>query len=1245
MKIEKILTDNPYVDELVYYTKLLSIDCVLKNEEYALKNETLESMKASSLYMACLDGIALFDQFTFTREILEKSSIPPELIDKCIIDNENIPESKRQEVMNIASDKIINEYIELNNYYRMLNGKPDLKKTGIKITNWIPPTDIIIDLTKYVHEMTEAEISVLESYEIIDQLIEENLDHEYLRYVGKKKIDIYVARKAIRFEVLYLPTIESSEIFDIFKSRLDINRVYTLKTIYSEAFKYGSDYYDAFIAILIVMQTIIDVLSSVQELIARKEIFDLRSIQYLFQSYGMPFYPEIPFKYQVAMIKNVNKLIKFKSTTKNMVDICSLFGFDNVEIFKYYLLRNRKMTEDGKFEFHYKEIQDPVFPEDPDKTITVEDNDRNYDLKFVRIPLEGNADDYLRDTNNYLDYDDVTLSDPTWDGDLLHNIVKSEIIDQEFTHVRTKYISIDTVYEITKLSFELPYFFNILYDDVRLEENLTLFIPFLTSSASFKMTDIFCYLFALTYEYNGIEDTIMDTTGKVLHVKGFNFKADLAELGTYAKKKGFTMEELGVSGFQIPKTSIMSYNQLLEIFVKNGKIRDHVIKQMLNADNKKIYSIYNDLYNALMITEFTTEYFRDPKNGIMPKTYTEYLQKRDATLYLSLADIKAISDKDVKIQKIATIVSNIIYALDEYIDSDKYKYLYSNMPSVSGEHIKQYIVKVINFFKSYKIDMLGINTIYKFDDRLDNTIRAIDDLQLYYIFHKTEFINIIDKIKGMTLNMSLKEKLEPLERLYLDIKTWVNLHLTENVVIREKIFSMLVYKIVKDIASLRDDKEFISSLEMNTGIIPNDKKELIVNTLYNEKVPTNEKISNMLLTSVFNSFINIFDIMIRDTKLSSSDVFDFVQYINPISMISKYEKLDIVEKIYIDINRIITRTFKDRIDIRDTYILSIAKIISQAKYDIKDSVEYNSIISSSDQSTELVEYIYKLCSMNTIDSLDTIEKLYIDINRILNVKYNDSVYIAESYLLTVLRFLFDVKYDIKDSIQLISDRDIQYNFNLYESIKYLISLSEKELIDIKHSISEIVITSMLNTEYIQQDKIFLQTNNTIFEKIDSINNVDITSILSNIDSLDMIEKLYIDINRILDLSYKDNISNIMKEEYFIELSKVINPTIYNITDKSYLSIRENVLEKIKLYEKYLILYSISPIDKFNILNKIIISCIIESETSFKLKEILNLSLYQTNFESINILDENYYVSQLIPRDKTEFNEHVYITKS
>ena len=109
-------------------------------------------------------------------------------------------------------------------------------------------------------------------------------------------------------------------------------------------------------------------------------------------------------------------------------------------------------------------------------------------------------------------------------------------------------------------------------------------------------------LFSLMYTYQGFEDNIIsNSTSKTLSILGFNFKASLSKISQYIMSKGYTAEDLGIKGFQIPKASPTSFNQLLNIYTKNKDIHDHIVKEMINADNKdkmkQTKEVINNLYN------------------------------------------------------------------------------------------------------------------------------------------------------------------------------------------------------------------------------------------------------------------------------------------------------------------------------------------------------------------------------------------------------------------------------------------------------------------------------------------------------------------------------------------------------------------------------------------------------------------------------------------------------------------------
>lgn len=760
-KVDKIYTESPYVDEIVYYTKLLAVNTIIKNEQEALNNETLESLKNASMFIQCKEDTISFELIdSFPAEVLESSGIPAGDIEACIANKDEIPESKRDLAVEKMKAYIIENYEELNEYYRRITGIAPLNYPKF-YADWSGiPISVNIDTNKAVQDMIYSEILLLDKYNLLDDIIAEDpQNRDFLHYVGKN-ITPYFARKAVKFSILYTININNNTIRDMYIDKFEVERLYTLRTVYSEAYKYESDYYDSFISAFIVLMTMIDLISRVQEFIAKKEIFDIRTVQYILESYGVPYFKDIPLKYQERLVKNLHTILKHKSTSQCMVDICSLFGFNNINIFKYYLLKDRIMDpKTNDFKFAYKTIQNP-----DGSTSVVEDTANEYELRFFKVPIQGEVDNYIRDMANHVNYDEVTTSDTSWDGDLEHDHVKEKILEMEFNYARSKYISIDTVYDIAKLSTQQSYFFNILYDNVKLEDEIVVKVPFLSAAHSFRVADLFTFLNILTYIFYNIKDEIIDTQGKLLHINGFNFNADFEALSAYLykitnlpyhlTKNSFRVEVNEIyNKFRKETTSLLSMEELMNLFANNLDVRSLLIEGMYEADNKKIYSVFKKLYDSLMEVELTLDYYKNPETNDFYRdakddaTLTEFLKNRDEILYYTIIDIETgFDDTAARNQYICSVIDNIVYALEEYIDTDKYKGLFSNLPLVSSEAIKVYVSQVINFFKSFKITFLGLNSIYILDDKYDGVMKFIDDVKLKCWWVKPDFMEGLDKI-------------------------------------------------------------------------------------------------------------------------------------------------------------------------------------------------------------------------------------------------------------------------------------------------------------------------------------------------------------------------------------------------------------------------------------------------------------------------------------------------------------------
>lgn len=793
----KIITNNiPILDELVHYLKRLAIECIIKEEEKALNNETIESAKKFNVYAMCVEGRARFDHFEYSYQDFKDAGTPDSILIKCYNNPELTPENIKRIMEKRAIEKTLNNYEELNDYYRCLNGLPYNGQESIYVTEDMIPEELRnrekVDLSLPLHKMNDYELNTLEVFGVMNIIRSMYSDLDYLNHLGYNSIDPYIARRTTNYSILYAPKDIPVEVLSRFKEKYERNRVYTLKCVYSEAYKYQSDYYENFIQMFIMVQTIVDILSEMPDMIIKREFFDLRTVRLVFQSNGIDTFDAIPFKYQLAMIKNLNRLIKYKSTTKNIVDICSLFGFDNIQVFKYYLLKERKMDSSGNYIYSYtKSVNSLGLVEN------IENIEEEYKLKFVKVPVDELPDSYLGNTDYHVNYDEMTLGDQYWDGDKDHESVRREILSDEFNYLQSKYLSIDTIYDMTKLSFETTYFYNMIFDNHEVEDYLMISLPTINNAIKFKFVDVICYLFALMYINNKIEDRVMDSTSKIMHVMGFNFKANMEKLNAYIKEKGFTPEELGISDFQIPSSYVLSYNQLLNIFTKNKAIYEHVKKQMYTANNKEIYDIYETIFNALMITELTDEFFTK-SDGTVAKTYTEFLKDRDTILYKSIEDIKAISKDYEREQTILDIVDNVVYSIEEYIDTDEYKFIFSRFPSVSAEAVTHYIYKVIDFFKSYKVQIYGINTIYKFDDRLDNKIKMIDTILIQHNLTKATKVKLIEKMRNRITKVP-KDYIDLDDKMFIDPTYWTELFFTSDAIKKENIFKAISFTKKDDI--------------------------------------------------------------------------------------------------------------------------------------------------------------------------------------------------------------------------------------------------------------------------------------------------------------------------------------------------------------------------------------------------------------------------------------------------------------
>ena len=490
----KVYTDHPLMDEIVYNCKLILQGIVIKNDELANNYEDISFYSDVEVYMMINNGTINFSVFPFTREQLKAFGYDDRKIRAILVNKENVPIYDRDRLVSFATEYFMEHYEERNDYYRMLCGLPPYgtDEYNVYIDKSYFPLNFKkeVDFSKPIHLFDPSIIGVLQSNGAMDRIIEEHrgFHYSYLRFIGDKAIDLYTARKAGKYDILYMPSVESL-VEDRFKELYTVNRDIYLKRTYSKAYAYDSEYYEQMMILMILAQTFNDMIVDVPEWYIRRDIFDIRSVQYFLESYGVAFFKEIPLKYQIRIVKNLNKLIKYKSSNKNFEDILEIFALKNTSIYKYYLYKKHITDAGGNYvsgAFDYEK----------------------YDLEFVQAKINESYDDYIKDQIYRTPYDDITYQDKYWDGEDTHQYIKDQHLARDFTIEGTKYMSIEYLISMTDYQFQMQFFLGLLMDS-NVENDIRVAIPSIDSSSHFRLTDLFLFLFTLSIGFDNASTKII----------------------------------------------------------------------------------------------------------------------------------------------------------------------------------------------------------------------------------------------------------------------------------------------------------------------------------------------------------------------------------------------------------------------------------------------------------------------------------------------------------------------------------------------------------------------------------------------------------------------------------------------------------------------------------------------------------------------------------------------------------------
>lgn len=433
------------------------------------------------------------------------------------MNNEDVvPEGIQYLMLEQRRKKVIDEYEELNEYYRMLNGLPPLNtdpKDYIYVdenlcVKYSIPKDIPVHMLE--DQLGIYYINILESDGFVDKIIEEHPDYEYLTHLGRRRISVIDARRAKNFEILYLDASNVMEsIHREFLRSYSKARDYFVSVCYITEYRNVIQYYDNFIGVCIFLMTMQQVSARMISNAQDREYYDDYSIQLLYETYGVPFNKKIDELTQKQIVQNVNLLVQNKACDKVLLDISSILGFQSIKIYEYYLMKTRQFDANGRPIIKYTE----KFNDQTGKYEKVYDYVNMYDLHFQRVPIdEENVFKALEDPSNRVEYLDLTTYDPFWweDNDTYHNVWETE-----YNAMETKYLGVTVPYRMTEMLFQSVIQLHMIFDKSEELKDIMIKIPKITTK-EVRLFDAIILLCALMAKKNKLKGNIISTPSRIL---------------------------------------------------------------------------------------------------------------------------------------------------------------------------------------------------------------------------------------------------------------------------------------------------------------------------------------------------------------------------------------------------------------------------------------------------------------------------------------------------------------------------------------------------------------------------------------------------------------------------------------------------------------------------------------------------------------------------------------------------------
>ena len=741
----------------------------------------------------------------FYPEVYEAAGITGTLRSQYLADKDKIPYAIRDSIIRLQREYILNHYEEKNDYYRNLNGLPPY---GTKPSEFIyvPENRYEIDSTTPIHLLDASNIARLRSSGLMKKIIAEHPGKDYLNHLVNR-IDVYTARKAMNYDLLYIDASNPENIGLEFRKFYSNAREYFMNAIYNTNLASSYKYYDNFIGFSIVIMAVQRLMGSVFQQGITRDFYDTQLIRYLFDSYSIPYIEEMTLDQMKILAKNLNIFLSIKSSTKVLFDLCSIFGFSNVNIYKYLLVKD-----------HIRDAVtgQPVFA---DKTIAHEDGtyevkpdyEKMFEVYFQKVNVKSrDVNTALEDKANKVSYNAMTSGDIYWVND---EKLREKIYEANLNHIESKYISMDIMFKITEMMYEICHTFRMIIDNNKEFRRIKISVPRLSSRQQdlYSIIIFLCAIWCKRYKFTG---EIPLKPASIAYVYGFNFHTDLQKIINDIYESKYI--DKSVVKYLINFT-VTSNRDVDRIYGNIKDLKDFIVEQMAETKDIEVYRAYKALYNSVLVVEDKKEVYQKT-DGTYAQTWIELLESVNPELYTFL-DLYDMSDD----KAVVALMEHILYRLEDL--SSRFKYLHT---AVESNALFSVLIKLVKFFKSYTVDLSAAGILYLFDDRYFNMLKILDGISFDVEKPLETHLKALymDMIESMRIKIPKEDKL----KLY----DW---------------YLMYVLKFVDEYIPLRDKLNLTEVLaDVNSSILDQyaDNYDEVIDVICKESIRLDQKMDTFI---------------------------------------------------------------------------------------------------------------------------------------------------------------------------------------------------------------------------------------------------------------------------------------------------------------------------------------------------------------------------------------------------------------